>query len=587
MGPMRPTGVGLFFALMYTSGMAAVVCGPGLECLTSRVDNSLLHDLSPDPRQRMNTPNKQAREVRSGHYVQVLPTPLPDPEIVACSAPMLHRLGLDEDICTTSPFIKAFSGHTTHVAAFQNSWATPYALSIYGEAVYPPGAGPRSDGYGDGRAVSLAEVVTDTGERWELQLKGGGATPFRRGGDGRAVLRSSVREFLASEAMYHLNVSTTRALSLVVSREERVMRPWYSGHDQGERHGGDVMQSEPCAITTRVSRSFIRVGTFELFSRRAARGSSQALAELRALAQHTIRRDFQPHVQQDAPFSAQLLGMARASAQAFVRMAADWLRVGYAQSNFNSDNCLVSGATVDYGPFGYMERWRSDWGMWIGSGHHFSFMNQPNAAIRNFRQFAHSLVPLLDAQGAAQVRAIATEMEDQMPRAVQTMWASKLGLRSGAASAGLMRSLEALVAQSEVDYTLFWRQLCEVALRKPSQGKDDVLGLLEEVFYEGPSPALRLRWEEWVHRWLDELLQEGRDPDAVSKEMKSLSPKYVPREWMLVQAYKSAEQGNYDMVHTLLKLFQKPYEEQPQYEALFYRRAPDGASEQGGVGFMS
>ena len=188
----------------------------------------------------------------------------------------------------------------------------------------PDGAGAAGDGYGDGRAISLAEVVVPSSGRWELQLKGAGTTPFARRGDGRAVLRSSAREFLGSEALFHLGVPTTRALSLVASGSEAVWRPWYSnssGADAGAgaRHGGDVMQAERAAITCRVARSFARVGHFELFGRRARRGDAAARAQLEALFAHVARREFadEPGViaPARAPLSTRVLALAGAAAR--------------------------------------------------------------------------------------------------------------------------------------------------------------------------------------------------------------------------------------------------------------------------------
>eukprot|EP00966_Prymnesium_polylepis_P105565 2445176-Prymnesium_polylepis.1 len=269
-----------------------------LESLGQHVDNSYLRELQPDPEMELHAPNTLQREVSSGHYVLVAPTPLPLPYVVACSADVAALLSLDPQDCTSRHFARLFSGDISVVPAFSSSWATPYALSIYGGEVQPNGAGPRGYGYGDGRAVSIGEVYTDGGERWELQLKGGGKTPFCRGSDGRAVLRSSTREFLASEAMAALGVPTTRALSLVASARERVNRPWYAnqsaaialGAQAGDKHGGDIMRAEPVAITTRVARSFLRVGQFELYGRRARRGEKRGREELEQLARHALRR---------------------------------------------------------------------------------------------------------------------------------------------------------------------------------------------------------------------------------------------------------------------------------------------------------
>lgn len=203
------------------------------------------------------------RPVSSGHFVPVPPRPLPSPQLVIYSPEMSEALGLAQSQCRSDEFVRFFSGEVAAVPGSE-SWATPYALSIYGAFRQNQQCPFRNGrGYGDGRAISIQEVVAPSGQRWELQLKGAGTTPFCRGGDGRAVLRSSIREFLASEAMEHLGVATTRALSLVVSETESARRPRPEEDEIGTL-------TESCAITCRVAPSFLRVGHFELFGRRAA-----------------------------------------------------------------------------------------------------------------------------------------------------------------------------------------------------------------------------------------------------------------------------------------------------------------------------
>lgn len=308
---MRPAAGGRGLAVMpwhYLLVLPGVLSleqpAAGVEYLGALVDNEFLRSLEIDPLSEVNAPNRAAREVQSGHFVLVEPTPLPDPVLVVTSEDVCSLLRLNATSgCGSPSFLKLFSGGSIahEVPGFSTSWATPYALSIYGQEVMPNGAGAHSDGYGDGRAISIGEValpLDDTSRddgsesrvptqaplsydtaagadrvlRFELQLKGGGRTPFCRGADGRAVLRSSAREFIASEAMAALGVPTTRALSLITSRTERVQRPWYRnassaiaiGAHTPQRHGGDVTRAELCAITTRVARSFLRVGSFEV-----------------------------------------------------------------------------------------------------------------------------------------------------------------------------------------------------------------------------------------------------------------------------------------------------------------------------------
>jgi uncharacterized protein YdiU (UPF0061 family) len=187
-----------------------------LDAFGACANHSWLENLEPDPEQQKYAPNKSSRQVRSGHFVLVKPTKLKDPQLVVFSQSMATEFGLSSAECQTERFARFFSGDMEAVENFR-SWCTPYALSIYGQEMTDQCPFKNGNGYGDGRAISVGEVLLENGKRWEMQLKGAGSTPFCRGADGRAVLRSSIREFLASEAMHHLGVSTTRAISLVAS----------------------------------------------------------------------------------------------------------------------------------------------------------------------------------------------------------------------------------------------------------------------------------------------------------------------------------------------------------------------------------
>jgi uncharacterized protein YdiU (UPF0061 family) len=549
-----------------------------LSVLGQHVDNEYIRVLEPDPEAALHAPNHAPRSVKSGHFVFVSPTPLTDPALVIASDDTCNLLGLaaegNHSACDVDEdFIRLFSGHHIGIPGFAHSWAAPYALSIYGQEIVPNGAGVDGDGYGDGRAISIGEVALQaddetTVRRYELQLKGAGKTPFCRGADGRAVLRSSAREFLASEAMHALGVPTTRALSLIASGDERVSRPWYlnqssaiaiGAHRPDRASGGDIMRRERTAITTRVSSSFLRVGQFELYGRRARSGSPLGLAQLRQLTLHAIRREYPsallggsaadgrpPSLQQ------QVLHMAREACGRFAHLAAEWLRVGYVQSNFNADNSLMGGATVDYGPFGFLEAYEAGWSMWIGGGQHFSFGNQPKAAGVNLRMLLRSLEPLLDAEGVAALRQIAHSYAAVSEAALAAMWARKLGFpiglpsarradgQSGGAAAAhgvagpaqtalaLWRRADALLGRHRTDWTLFWRQLSEV----PSAASEPdavLLDLLAPAFYGVPDEALRRGWARWLREWLKELGgahgAAAFDGAAIGERMRRASPK--------------------------------------------------------------
>ena len=479
------------------SGMAAAASG-GLELLGSRADHSWVRQLTEDPERPVREPNKTSRQVRSGHYVLVKPTPLAEPFHIIHSKEMAAELGLDDEACASEEFVKMFSAGQ-QADGFE-SWATPYALSIYGQEMYQNCPFKNGNGYGDGRAITLGEVVIPSaagagGTRWELQLKGAGTTPFCRGGDGRAVLRSSIREFLVSEAMHHLGVSTTRALSLMGSRSETVSRPWYSNSREvpgvddprlahlpmetrkqllaqlgSQLQQPDVMISEQCAITCRVATSFTRVGHIELHGRRCKKSDTPENREaLEKIVKHAIEREFWDD-DPDGEIGTRILRMLGASQQRIAALTADWIRVGFCQGNFNSDNCLVAGRTMDYGPFGFMEQFAPLWNMWSGGGDHFGFLNQPTAGMTNFKSLLTAVVPLLSEAEQRAAVALGENSDRVATKALEERcWRPKLGFRDWDKSAtphgaqSLLDKLLPLLTHTRCDWTMFWRQLAELA----------------------------------------------------------------------------------------------------------------------------
>ena len=320
-------------------------------------DNSLKRTLRGDPKSDKLMPNDQPREI-FGQWVDVVPSKLPNPFVVALAPTMAAELGLDQSAAEDPLFARCFSGDVAAAKAAGaplSPWATPYAVSVFGQAIPSPDPFGGGTAYGDGRACSLGEFMAPPlieggpSQRWELQLKGSGTTPFSRGGDGRAVLRSSIREYLVSEAMEAMGVPTTRALCLVASGSQYTRRMWYRPDDTSRDHPPDTMVEERCAITCRAAPSFLRVGHLELWSRRAGRGVEGAAAELAALVDHAISREFAEEVDTALPRKEQLYGVLRAFAARQAQLAVSWLRVGYVQGNMNSDNCLLSGRTMDYG----------------------------------------------------------------------------------------------------------------------------------------------------------------------------------------------------------------------------------------------
>ena len=527
-----------------------------------RADYSLLDSLQADPQATADGHDHQPRQVFSGHYVPVTPTPLPAPQYLAHSSTFFNELGLSEALAHDDHFRRLFCGDITAATEPMRpfGWATGYALSIYGAEYIQQCPFGTGNGYGDGRAISVFEGVFN-GRRWELQLKGGGPTPYCRGADGRAVLRSSVREFLAQEFMHALGVPSSRSLTLYVSRAETVRRPWYAPNSSS--FDPDILVDNPVAITTRVAPSFLRVGQLELFARRVRRQAHpDALNELRMIVAHLIERNYPQEIDPALAFSEQLLQLAYLFRTRLIELVANWIRVGYCQGNFNSDNCAAGGYTLDYGPFGFCELFDPSFQPWTGGGEHFSFFNQPQAAEANYQMFWAALRPLLEGntEALARLDQIRDGFAEAMGQELEAMWARKLGLVSY--DAELVNELRQLMVRSKVDYTIFFRRL---------SGIPEQLSALKEGFYLPSSEDLDGRWSHWLECWRDQITANG-DLSETSAAMQRVNPAITWREWLIAPAYEQAAQGEYSLVRELQEVFSHPYQEPAADLAATYDR---------------
>ena len=528
-----------------------------------RADYSLLESLQPDPQASGDGRDHQPRQVFSGHYVPVTPTPLPAPEFVAHSSALFQELGLGEALAQDESFLRLFSGDISVATGAMRpyGWATGYALSIYGSEYIQQCPFGTGNGYGDGRAISVFEGLFE-GRRWELQLKGGGPTPYCRGADGRAVLRSSVREFLAQEFMHALGVPTSRSLTLYVSRAETVRRPWYAPGSQS--FDPDILVNNPAAIATRVAPSFLRVGQLELFARRVRRQAHpEALNELRMIVAHLIERNYRQEIDPALPFSEQVVQLADLFRSRLIGLVAHWMRVGYCQGNFNSDNCAAGGYTLDYGPFGFCELFDPRFQPWTGGGEHFSFFNQPQAAEANYQMFWAALRPLLAGNNEALARLdqIREGFAGAMQQELEAMWASKLGLASY--NANLVNELLELLLKSQADYTIFFRRLSDIPATIAEQ-----LSALKLSFYEPSSEVLDGQWSGWLQRWRALI----GDVQATSAAMQSVNPAITWREWLIAPAYEQAARDDYTLIQELQELFSHPYRSPAAGLAATYNR---------------
>jgi len=546
--------------------------------LADFTDYSFLNSLVRDPDATKNGDDFKPRQVLSGHYVPVKPTPLPAPQYVTHSKLLFEELSLSDSLAVDEDFVRLFSGDLSKVPEpiKPMGWATGYALSIFGTEYVQQCPFQTGNGYGDGRAISVLEAVINN-KRWEMQLKGAGRTPYCRGGDGRAVLRSSVREFLAQEHMHALNIPTSRSLSLYVSNSEQVDRPWYL--DGSQSVDPEIMVANPVAISTRVAPSFIRVGQIELFGRRARSNEHKnAKQELKMLVLHAIEREYKDEIEPKLPLEDQLLLLASKYRNRLISLVCNWLRVGYCQGNFNSDNCAIGGITLDYGPFGFCETFDPSYQAWTGGGRHFSFFNQPLAAQKNFDMFCSALEHLFDSNSSASEKLIEIRsgFAKMMERELEMMWATKLGLEDFDRT--LFIGLMQLMVKTKVDYTIFFRELSNIP---------DNISQLENSFYKTPTEALYKEWEQWLSDWRA-LICKNEDLATLSKKMKRINPKYTWREWLVAPAYQNAMKGDYALIKELQKILTTPYDElSSDVEEKYYQKCPEEFLWSGGISHYS
>jgi len=522
--------------------------------------------LNSDPNKNENAIDHNPREVFSGHYVPVKPTPIPNPKYISHSKIFFEELGIDDSLATNEEFMKIFSGDLSNVPTPMKNygWATGYALSIYGTEYYQQCPFQTGNGYGDGRAISIYEGVLNN-KRWEMQLKGGGRTPYCRGADGRAVLRSSIREFLAQEHMHALGIATSRSLSLYTSKNETVQRPWFNKGSHSK--DPEVMIDEYVAITTRVAPSFLRVGQLELFARRAKKNEHQeAQKELEMFILHVINREYNQNIKEDLTFDEKVILLAKEFTNRITTMVSNWIRVGYCQGNFNSDNTALGGFTLDYGPFGFIDMFDPRYQPWTAGGVHFSFFNQTAAAQQNFNMFIKSLQQAVTSNNKTieTLEKIKSDFPKVMKSQMDKMWADKLGLDKF--DEGLFNELIMLMVETPLDYTIFFRELSCIP--------EDLNELMKSFYIkEFKDKSILENWETWFNKWKKAINVSSKEQqDKLSKKMKTINPKYTLREWFLVPAYEAANSGNYSLIYELQEIISKPYEEQSQdIENRYYR----------------
>jgi uncharacterized protein YdiU (UPF0061 family) len=510
-------------------------------------DNRFVRELPPDTGE-----GPGPRSVERAMYTLVTPAPVRAPTVLAYSADAAALLDLTAADVGTPEFAQVFGGNAL-LEGMQ-----PYAAN-YGGHQFGHWAGQ----LGDGRALTLGEVVNRAGERWELQLKGSGPTPYSRGADGRAVLRSSIREFLCSEAMHHLGVPTTRALCLVGTGEQVVRDMFYDGHPA----------PEPGAIVCRLAPSFSRFGSFELPS---SRGDVDLL---RQLADFTIRRDYPELGGSGEALYAEWFAQV---CERTARMVAHWMRVGFVHGVMNTDNMSTLGLTMDFGPYGWVDDYDPDWtpNTTDARRRRYRYGQQSEVAWWNLGCLAGALSPLFP--DTAPLEAGLERYVQAYAAAERQHVAAKLGLAECRDDdLVLMQDLHSLMHSAEIDMTLWFRALAELDPQAPS------LAPLEEAFYDaakrqGAESALN----DWLARYAARLATDPQSSAQRCAQMNAANPRYVLRNYLAQQAIDRATAGDLGGVHELLEVMRHPYEDQPGREALA-RKRPEWARHRAGSSMLS
>ncbi|MBN8447897.1 MAG: YdiU family protein [Candidatus Accumulibacter sp.] len=510
-------------------------------------DNLFVRDLPGDP-EALNVP----RQVFGACWSPVDPTPVAAPRLLAYSREVALALDLDEQAMAAPALLAALAGNALLPGMVS------YA-SCYGGHQFGQWAGQ----LGDGRAILLGEAINRAGQRFELQLKGAGQTPYSRRADGRAVLRSSIREFLCSEAMHHLGVPTTRALSLVTTGESVVRDMFYDGHPV----------AEPGAIVCRVAPSFTRFGHFELPAARGERALLQRLVEF------TIARDFPELALNPAHDLAAWFGEI---CERTARLMVHWMRVGFVHGVMNTDNMSILGLTIDYGPYGWVDNFDPGWtpNTTDASSRRYCFARQPAIARWNLERLADALALLTPKPDA--LREALERYDEVYSTGFCTAFAAKLGLRHWLHDdVDLLEDLFELMHRAEIDMTEFFRSLARLDIEQPS------IDVVRESFYR---EDLRQRFASDMARWLARYaarLQQDEEPaERRLARMNAANPRYVLRNYLAQQAIDRAEQGDTQMVSDLLDVLRRPCDEQPGWEA-FSAKRPDWARHRAGCSMLS
>jgi len=498
------------------------------------------------------------RQVSKAAFSFVKPRKNSNPKLIHASPEVAELLGIPIQELESDDFLKIFSGNELIPDS------KPYAM-VYGGHQFGNWAGQ----LGDGRAINLGEIVNNE-KRWALQLKGSGETPYSRTADGLAVLRSSIREHLCSEAMYHLGVPTTRSLSLMLTGDQVMRDVMYDGNPEYEKG----------AVVCRVAPSFIRFGNFQIFTAR------QDKVNLRKLLDYTIKY-FYPEIKSDG--KQKYLDFFRAVLERTLEMVVEWQRVGFVHGVMNTDNMSILGLTIDYGPYGWLEGYEPGWtpNTTDRQSRRYRYEYQPRIAYWNLMQLGNALYPLIEE--VEPLEDILNSYGKLFVPMYRKMMKSKIGLfEEQEGDQELIDKLEKMLTFIETDMTVFFRNLADFNENIDIDLKGKYLEVVEDAFYDrtGKKEIVASAWQDWFEAYKTRLKAEKLTSEERKKKMNQVNPKYVLRNYMAQLAIDKADEGDYSLVEELFLLLKKPYDEQTDSEKWFAKR-PEWARHKVGCSMLS
>lgn len=494
------------------------------------------------------------RQVESAFFSYVNPTPTAAPKLILASEEVGRFLGLTAEELQSDEFTQVFSGNKNIEGA------KPYAM-CYGGHQFGHWAGQ----LGDGRAINLAEI-THQKKRWALQLKGAGKTPYSRTADGLAVLRSSIREFLASEAMHKLGVPTTRALSLSLTGEKVLRDILYDGNPA----------YEPGAVVCRVAESFVRFGSFEIFASRKDEKNLQLLLD------YTLKNLY-PHIEGSG--TEAYLQLFKEVSERTLELILHWERVGFVHGVMNTDNLSILGLTIDYGPYGWLDDYDPNWtpNTTDAQNKRYRYGNQAQIGLWNLVKLANAIYPLVE--DAKPFEEILDGYKNGYHTGHLNLMKRKIGLYKTRKGDGLIiTNLEELLVKQELDMTIFFRSL--TSINTASSFNDFKLVLERSAYVLDDLNKNIFLWENWFHLYTTRINKQSVTLEERTERMNETNPKYILRNYMAQLAIEDAENGNYKLLMEIYSLLKNPYSEQPENEKWFAKR-PDWAREKVGCSMLS